>query len=56
MSKHMNSLFDFGTIHGVGFKIVLVLKYLPRLKLERHNSEYFIFQHGVIVFVNTLAF
>lgn len=56
MSKCMNGLFDFGTIHGIGFKIMLVLKYLPRLKLERHNSVYSIFQHGVIVFVNTLVF
>jgi len=56
MSRCTNSLFDFGTVHGVGFKIMLVLKCFPILKLEKHHSVYFIFQHGATVFVNTLAF
>lgn len=56
MSNCMNNLFDFGTIHGVCFSIVLVLKCFPRLKPERYHLEYLIFQHGVTVFVNTKAF
>lgn len=56
MSKRINSLFDFGTIHGAGFKMVLVFKCFPRLKLEGHRALHFIFQHGVTVFLNRLAF
>lgn len=51
----MNNLFDIGTIHGVGFSTVLVLKCFPRLKLERHHLVYLIFKHGMTVFVNTKA-